>query len=128
MGSQMSANKALSIVLILVSTSPGVFAQGVGALTGVVTDPSGAVVPGALVKLTNTGTLVPSNATTNGAGVYNLPGQPIGTYELRVESSGFKTHLRTNVVLETGQTARVDVTLEVGATQESVRITSDAPL
>src|SRR5689334_11704214 len=104
------------------------FAQGSGAVTGVVTDPTGAVVPAAPVKLTNIATAVVSNTTTNSAGVYTFPAAPIGAYELRVESAGFKTRVQTNIVIETGQTARVDVTLEVGAAQDSVSVTAEAPL
>src|SRR4029077_10197968 len=57
-----------------------------------------------------------------------FPEVPIGAYELRVESAGFKTRVQTNIIVETGQTARVDVTLDVGAAQDSVSVTAEAPL
>ena len=113
---------------VLITLTAGLFAQGSGSVTGVVTDPTGAVVPAAPVKLTNTATAVVSNTTTNNAGVYTFPTVPIGMYELRVESAGFKTHIQTNIIVETAQTARLDVMLEVGAAQDSVSVTSEAPL
>jgi hypothetical protein len=125
---QVTARRAFSLFSIFVAVTGALFAQGSGSVTGVVTDPTGAVVPAAPVKLTNIATAVVSNTTTNGAGVYTFPAQPIGAYELRVESAGFKTRVQTNIIVETGQTARLDVTLEVGAAQESVRVTAEAPL
>jgi hypothetical protein len=107
------------LLCLFFTVSGLLFAPGSGALTGVVTDPTGAVIPAAAVKLTNVAMAVSSGTTTNGAGVYTFPGAQIFSYELRVESAGFKTRVQTNIVIETGQTVRLDVTLEVGAAQDS---------
>jgi hypothetical protein len=118
----------LKILVLLIATAAAIDAQSNGALTGLVSDQSGAVVPGARITLTNSATGVVSSTITNQAGVYTFPSVLIGSYELRVEASGFKSFVRTHVTVETGQTVRSDVPLEVGVTQESISVTAEAPL
>jgi len=65
---------------------------------------------------------------TNEDGIYAFPRIPIGRYELKVESQGFKTYLNSEIVLEVNQRARVDVPLEVGSISESVSVTGEAPI
>jgi len=81
----------LCLAVLLVCTSP-VWAQSgtTGALTGVVTDPSGGVISGATVTLTNTGTGQTRTATTDASGNYKFSQIPPGTYSLKFEASGFK--------------------------------------
>src|SRR5436190_15390332 len=82
-----------------------VFAQGtVGTINGTVTDPAGAVVPGATVVAKNNATGVESNTTTTNTGTYTLPYLPAGTYTLRVSAPGFRTSTEENVVLRVAQT------------------------
>lgn len=120
---------AVLVLLVLVLTGADLFAQGVaGAVTGVVTDPTQAVVPGAAVTVRNVGTGVVSKTQTNSAGVYNVPSLILGTYEVTVESPGFKTFVRQNIVVETALVVRVDVALEVGGVGEKVTVTAEAPL
>src|SRR5438034_987967 len=82
--------------------------QVTAAITGKVTDPSGAAVPGASVtaKDVERGTVWPT--ISNNEGFYNLPRIPIGTYEIKAELTGFKTAVHPPVKLELNQTARVD--------------------
>ncbi|MBI3684566.1 MAG: TonB-dependent receptor [Acidobacteria bacterium] len=120
--------KLLRVALFLCVIFVAAFGQGSGAVTGILTDSSGAVVPGVPVSLRNLSTGVVSNTVTSDAGLYNFPAVPIGTYELRVETAGFKAYVQTNIVVETGQAARRDVQLQLGSTQESVSVTSEAPL
>jgi hypothetical protein len=102
-------------------------AQGpVGTLNGTVTDPGGAVVPGATVVATNVSTQVETNTTTTNTGTYTLPYLPAGTYTIRVTAPGFRTATAENVVLRVAQTQTVDVKLEVGAVTEQV-VVSDKP-
>ncbi|HYK91844.1 MAG TPA: carboxypeptidase-like regulatory domain-containing protein, partial [Acidobacteriota bacterium] len=104
-------------------------AQEVSAgITGTITDPSGAAIPGATVtaKDMNRGTEWPTQ--TNAEGIYAFPRIPVGTYELRVEMKGFKTSVRSNIVLELNQRARIDVQMEIGGTAESIEVTGAAPL
>ncbi len=104
------------------------FAQSVGSVTGVVSDPSGAVIVGAQVTLTGTSTGVASRVSTNESGLYTFPSVITGPYELRVESAGFKTLIRPGLSVDTGLALRVDLILELGSTQESVRVTGELPL
>jgi hypothetical protein len=112
----------------MLAGSAGLLGQGLGSLTGVVTDVSGALVPGALVEATHTQTGVASRAETNGAGVFRFASLGIGDYEIRVTASGFKAWNQRGVLLETDRAVRLDAVLEVGAAQESVTVSSEAPL
>src|ERR1700755_3050868 len=87
--SRLTAPVAVSATLLL--SLPTVRAQQLAAATlrGVVTDPQGAVIPGATVKATNTAAAEARETTTNGEGVSVLSNLPPGDYELRVEASGF---------------------------------------
>ena len=88
-----------------------------GSITGQVTDPSGAIVVGAKVTAENTATSVKTSATTNGAGVYNIRYLPIGTYTVTIEAKGFSTQKMNAFSLEIDQTAKVDATLKIGASE-----------
>ncbi len=98
------------------------------AITGRVTDPSGAAVPDAKVTATDRdrGTTWP--ATTNADGIYNLPRLPASTYDVKVEHPGFQTATISNVLLQLNQVARLDFPLQVGGVQQSVEVTAAAPL
>ena len=103
------------------------FAQGpVGTLSGTVTDPAGASVPGATVVATNNATGVETRATTTGTGTYTLPYLPAGTYTIRVTAPGFRTAAAENVILRVAQTQTADIRLEVGGVTEQV-VVSDRP-
>jgi hypothetical protein len=99
-----------------------------GELTGTVKDPSGAVIPGAEITITNTRMGYTKTVTTNPAGVYRAGALPIGPYTLRVSSPGFKTSERSGVWLHAGVIARVDFTLEVGMATEVVVVEASEEL
>src|SRR6267154_1842911 len=103
-------------------------AQTDGVITGEVKDPSGAVAPNASVTATNTATNVARNTTTNSSGVYSFPGLLPGTYQVRVEAAGFDTTVKTNIELQVQQTARVDFTLVVGQSTQTVQICSSGEM
>lgn len=102
--------------------------QVTAAITGKVIDPSGAAVTDAKVTATDTerGSVWPT--VTNGEGAYNLPRLVVGTYNLRVEHAGFQVATESNILLQMNQIARVDITLTVGSVQQTVEVTSAAPL
>jgi hypothetical protein len=88
-------------------------------LSGRVTDPTGALVTGAKVTVTSNATGAQRETVTNDEGFYALPNLPPGEYEVKVQSSGFKTMLYKNLVFQVGQSLTRDVMLEVGAITDS---------
>ena len=102
--------------------------QTLGTITGVVNDSTGAVVPGAHIAVRNTETNVVRTATSNEGGIYNVPALNPGMYEVRVETSGFKSVTRGNIELQVQQTARVDFSLDVGQVSETVEVSASAQL
>ncbi len=100
-----------------------------GSISGTVTDPSGAVVPDAIVRVTNTDTNVTTTLKTNRAGVYVANSLIVGTYRVEAEAAGFKKSVADKIVLQVGATPKVDLALAVGRSTESVTVTeSNAPI
>jgi hypothetical protein len=103
--------------------------QFYGTITGTVTDPSGAVLPNATIKVTNVDTGVTTTLKTNGAGVYVASSLIVGTYRVEVAVAGFKRTVAEKIILEVGATPKVDLALAVGQSTESVTVTeSNAPI
>ncbi len=97
-------------------------------LVGTVTDNSGAVIAGATITVTNTGTQVVSRGVTNADGAYYVPFLIIGNYELTIQAPGFKKYIQTGLTLNAGETPRIDVKLELGAVTEAINVTGATPL
>jgi carboxypeptidase family protein len=116
--------------LLCAVASPTLSAQSTytSQLTGVVTDSSGAVIPGAKVILTDEATNIPTTVATNGNGVYVLTGLRPVTYSIRVEASNFAPQERKGVTLAVSQQATLDFTLTPGSVTASVTVTEQAPL
>jgi hypothetical protein len=108
--------------LFVVALCATAFAQGTSSLTGTVTDPNGAVVSGATVTATNVATNVSATTQTTDSGLYRFPTLPVGTYNVRVEASGFSTAAVEQVVLSVAQVVTQDVKLSVGAATETVTV------
>jgi len=104
---------ALRIVLSILFSMP-VFSQTFGEITAEVKDTAGAVIVGAKVTVTNTGTNATRETVTTGAGVYNFPSLQPRFYNIRVEQPGFRAAVENNIELQVQQTARLDFTLQVG--------------
>src|SRR6187401_1321556 len=117
-----SVARLLTVVILLASWVVTGRAQTQGGITGTVTDSSGAAVPGATVTVTNTATRGTRNTTTNAAGLYTFPAVPPGSYELKVELQGFKTAEIPSFKVDIQQTVRMDVSLQVGALNETVTV------
>jgi len=101
-------------------------AQTLGSITGEVRDPSGAVMPNASVTVTNTATNASRSTATNNAGIYVFPDLVPGTYEARVQAAGFEPQVKTNVVLQVQQTARLDFALAVGQATQTIEVSAAA--
>ena len=111
-----------------------VFTAGLSAqefratLTGRVMDSSGAAVPNVTVHARNTGTNEASSAVAGASGGYTIPFLRPGTYDISVEVSGFKKFTREGLILNLGQSANLDIPLEVGSVNEQITVTGEAPL
>src|SRR6266851_1872937 len=105
------------------------FAQtGAASLTGIVSDQSGAPVPGATVTATNQATNVDYTAVSNEAGNYTVTTLPVGSYVVKVELAGFKKASTTPTAVEAKQIMRLDFKLELGAIEETVQVIGQSPL
>src|SRR2546425_576640 len=117
-----------SIVLGVLLAITGLAQQDRATFTGTVTDPTGAAVPAATVKVQNTQTNFSYATKTNEAGIYAVPNLPIGSYRITFEAPGFKRFVRENLMVNIAQVVRVDPQLQVGASTESIEVKAEAPL
>ncbi len=117
-------------LLVASLLTPRLWAQASAssALTGVITDKSGAVVPEAQLTLTSQATGLVRTAVSSSSGVYRFDLLPAGTYTLKVTKPGFATATVTGIELIVSQTTTVNVTLSPGPVSETVTVTSEAPL
>src|SRR5437762_7741084 len=114
---------------VLLCSVDAAWAQEVtAAITGTVTDPSGAGVAGATVTAKSLAQGVSFTATTNELGIYRISNLPVGNYDLRVEKQGFQTALRPAFTLVLNQTGRIAVERKVGQVHPTFDVSSDAPL
>jgi hypothetical protein len=119
---------ALTLISLLCATGIALGQGTASRVTGVVTDPSGAIVPGATVTLTNEGTAVSFTTETSSTGDYVFDSVQIGVYTLAVEMQGFKKFVSTGNTVNINQPATVDVALEIGAINDVVTVVSSAEL
>jgi Carboxypeptidase regulatory-like domain len=118
----------LLVLLTLLSCLPSARAQVSASIKGLVTDPSGAPVPGATVTTRNTETGAARNAVTDDAGRYQFVWLPVGQYEVAVTKPGFQEAIRGGIQLVVGEEASVDLKLQVSAVRAEVKVTEDAPI
>jgi len=97
-------------------------------ILGVVKDSSGAVVPGSTLTARNVETGQTRTAISAADGSYRFSALPVGSYEVRVEQSGFQAAVRSGLTLAVGQEAVINFTLEVGAVTQTIAVTAEAPL
>jgi hypothetical protein len=117
---------AICVVALLAVSGSLAYGQGgatTSSLTGVVVDPSGAVIPGADVVLKNNATAGESRAVSDSTGSFTFPSMPPGSYTVTVSLMGFKTVVMPDVQLIAAQPARITAKLEVGQLQETVTVT-----
>ena len=99
-----------------------------GTITGIVQDPSGAVVPGAKVTVTNTDTGLVLNGSSNSSGVYVFSPLKIGNYTIGASASGFERTMQENIHLDAQQRLNVVISLKPGSVSETVTVTDAPPL
>src|SRR5262249_42253245 len=103
----------VGVLLLLLQAGAGWAQSTMGTITGLVTDSSQAVIPGATVTAKNLATGAEARTTTSSTGNYVLINLPVGSYELSVNQAGFKNYVRTNIPLSGNETARIDIALAV---------------
>ena len=114
------------VAVTLLMAPPALWAQATGQITGIVTDTSGAVLPGVTVEATNTATGAVRSAVTGDDGVFTLPLIQPGVYDVKATLSGFRVGLQEGVRVTVSETARATFQLEVGQVTETVTVTAVA--
>jgi hypothetical protein len=117
-----------ALLTLVVSALPLLAQTFPGRILGTVTDPAGAVIPAATVRVTSLGTNRPVVVQTNEMGNYAVSNLERGEYQIEVTALGFKKSIRRGMVLELQQHAKVDFTLEVGEVSQSLEVVAAAPL
>ena len=110
-------------VVLLVSTLA--WAAITGAISGIITDPTGAVVPGVTVIATEEATGIKTTAVTDAKGFYSFPTLAIGTYDVTVSHPGFRDFRENAITLNVNGAVRVDVKLQVGSVSNIITVNSD---
>ena len=127
----MKSFNLAKVLLVCLLFTGLVHAQGVGAsgdIRGTVTDPSGAIVSGATVTVTDVAKGTKHTVTTDDAGVYHVFGLLPSTYSVSVSKSGFQSEIAKAVPVIIGQTATMDFHLKVSQVSESVEVTAEVPV
>ncbi|MGH9654098.1 MAG: carboxypeptidase regulatory-like domain-containing protein, partial [Bryobacteraceae bacterium] len=113
-------------VLLFFFSAGGLLAQEVASVSGTVTDPSGAAVPGAKVIITNTATGASRTAVTSSRGVYSIPAVNSGVYNVTANAKGFKAFSEQGVRVNVGAKLSIDLHLQLGATSQTVTVEAAA--
>ncbi len=133
---QMTKNNLNSIkllpvlMLFILASVAQVFAQSAvaGGINGKITDPHGAVVPNASIKVTNTGTNNVTTVTTSGDGDFRVTNLAPGIYRVETTVSGFAPARADNVVVEVGKNTTLDIPLTLGTATAQVEVTAETPI
>src|SRR5215468_10422144 len=128
MGVDMSRQKLLLGVALLLLCSVSVFAQSTGSLSGVVTDESGAVIPGAGVSMTNTQTGVVTKVTSLEDGKFLFGSLLPGTYVTSADLTGFKRFTGSVIEVHVGDRLTLNIPLQVEGAVTEVAVSAEAPL
>jgi hypothetical protein len=129
LGHVFSLVTALSLFLVLGSASSPAYGQSFGTISGDVKDQSGAVIPGAKITITESGTGFSRSAVADGTGYYVVPNLRPTQYTITVEAGGFAKFVGQNISLLANQAATYDVSLRIGSSVQTIEINeSSAPL
>lgn len=119
--------RASFLMLVIFSLSLVIFGQtSRGTVSGTVTDPTGAVIAGASVTLTNTATTVSRSTVTNNEGIYRFDAVDLGDYTIKFTATGFGEVVKSNVVVSANQTASIAAQLQPGGQALSVDVTAES--
>src|SRR6201996_1533190 len=96
-----------------------------GSISGVVTDPSGAVIPGLTVVATSLSTNVKTTAVSDSKGFYSFPTLNVDLYDVRVSHPGFRDYVQTGVKIDANSSLRIDITMQIGTVTNTVNVKTD---
>ncbi len=113
---------------VIISLAASAFGSTTSTLTGRVTDPSGAVVPGTKVTATNVDTNISSSTQTNEVGLYVIPDLPPGRYRMILQKQGFETIVKPDVVLHVADVIGLNFSMQIGSVSQSMTVQGGAPL
>src|SRR5207247_11075053 len=116
----------VSCLIVSVLASAVVWGQATAQISGTVKDPSGAVLPGVDITVTQTDTGIARNAVTNETGSYILPNLAVGPYKLEAALRGFRTFVQIGIVLQVNSNPAINPILEVGQVSEQVEVQANA--
>src|SRR6516162_9039297 len=112
-----------AVLAVCLMSVPAMVAQtSLGTLTGTVTDSTGAVIRGATVTITQQGTGVKRQTTTNSSGIYRFDAVDLGVYQVSSTAPGFATEDKTGIELQAAHTTDIDFSLKVGTTKDVVTV------
>src|SRR5262245_24516206 len=121
--------RLLSISIAFLCLSITTFAQtSRGTVSGVITDPTGAVIAGASVVLTNSATTVSRTTVTNEDGFYRFDAVDLGSYKIKITATNFAPLTKSNVIVNANQTANIDAQLALGTQEMTVDVTAETGL
>jgi hypothetical protein len=120
--------RGLGLLVFMLALIPcgRLMASVTASISGTVTDPSGAIVPGCTVTATNVDTGASTTQSTNAQGFYSFPSLALGKYSIKVQQTGFKVYTETGVVLDVNQALVTDVKLQIGQSSEQVEVSGEA--
>jgi len=121
-----TAAASLLLLAVLVSLPVGAQVAG-GALSGTITDPSGAGIPQAQITIKNVATGVERNISTNENGFYTAPNLLPGQYQLTISAKGFNTEVKSGITINVGALQVFDLALQIGTVTHTVEVTAEAP-
>src|SRR5215208_6648872 len=115
-------HRLVAALAFVLAVSAIAWAQATAQISGSIRDEGGGVLPGVSVTVTQTDTGASRTVLTDTAGAYVLPNLPVGPYRLQATLPGFKTYERTGIVLQVGSSPTIDLTLALGALEETVSV------
>ncbi|HTA47664.1 MAG TPA: carboxypeptidase regulatory-like domain-containing protein [Bryobacteraceae bacterium] len=122
----MKKTVLLSRILCLLAAAMALHAATTGSISGTILDPSGAVVPGVMLTVTNQGTGIQESTMTDGKGFYSFPSLPVGRYDLKIMASGFHPLERKGIVVDATNVLQVDMTMSMAEKQQELTVAESA--
>lgn len=119
---------AAALLATVVSTWPAAAQEQRGSIEGIITDPSGAAVPGAVVEARSPSLIGVATSVTDSSGQYRFPALPPGYYHLRANLTGFAPSETGGIAVTLGKNLKVDMTMKVGAQTEVITVVGESPV